>query len=73
MEVAKMLSFENSMEAKSSSESFSSDANVGGERLTELSSNAELVLSAAIALCSLVARQVERICLVIVNLFCEFI
>jgi hypothetical protein len=50
MEVAKMLSFENSMEAKSLSES-SSEASV------EMSSNAELVLSAAVALCSLVARQ----------------
>lgn len=51
LEVAKMLSFENIMDAK-----FSSDGS--DDSSMTASTNAQLVLDAAIALCTLVARQV---------------
>ena len=49
MEVAKVLSFESAMEAREGAE---------GEGSTGGASTSDLVLSAAVALCSLVARQV---------------
>lgn len=49
MAVAKMLSFENTMESKGVSDK--------EDNAPSVATNAELVLSAAIALCSLVARQ----------------
>lgn len=61
MEVAKVLSFESAMEARASLE---------GEGATEGVANSDLVLSAAVALCSLVARQVSSF---VLPFSCRFI